>query len=303
MAVTRRIFVSMPADRWLSDQQNRLKWGVVERIEAMNYVPEIFLDPRGGTSLAGGIAWTADRAEEIARHCHGAVLIGLPRWNFESAEGPVLLPTEFSHYEGALARSLALPTLVLCQENLLRRVVFDGSFGGYVGTFPECADGRWLQTSEFEVAFNFWQRSLEVRRDVFLGYSSSSMSTAVALRDFIENDVGATVLDWQRDFTPGRTILEEIEEARRKCATGIFLFTKDETLAAPDVSRQALPRDNVVFEAGYFMSAKGKSRVLIVLEAGAKIPADLGGHIYASLANRQNLGPVEDTIRKFLAAL
>jgi transposase len=27
MAVTRRIFVSMPADQWLTDKQNELKWG------------------------------------------------------------------------------------------------------------------------------------------------------------------------------------------------------------------------------------------------------------------------------------
>jgi predicted nucleotide-binding protein len=40
---------------------------------------------------------------------------------------------------------------------------------------------------------------------------------------------------------------------------------------------RAVPRDNVLFEAGYFIQAKGKDRVLIVREAGAKMPADLGG--------------------------
>ena len=38
-----------------------------------------------------------------------------------------------------------------------------------------------------------------------------------------------------------------------------------------------------LLEAGYFISAKGKERVLIVREPGAKMPADLGGDIYASL--------------------
>jgi predicted nucleotide-binding protein len=51
---------------------------------------------------------------------------------------------------------------------------------------------------------------------------------------------------------------------------------------------QAAPRDNVVLEAGYFIRAKGKDRVLIVREAGAKLPADIGGTIYASLLNQQS---------------
>jgi hypothetical protein len=38
---------------------------------------------------------------------------------------PALLPTEFNHYEVALARTLGLPTLVLVQKNVRRRVVFD----------------------------------------------------------------------------------------------------------------------------------------------------------------------------------
>ena len=66
---------------------------------------------------------------------------------------------------------------------------------------------------------------------------------------------------------------------------------------------QAAPRDNVVFEAGYFVSAKGKERVLIVREKGAKMPADLGGDIYASLDDRSNLQPVQEVVRKFFAAL
>lgn len=59
---------------------------------------------------------------------------------------------------------------------------------------------------------------------------------------------------------------------------GIFLFTKDNPLVGID-ENQASPRDNVVFEAGYFMHAKGKERTLIIREEGTKMPADLGGNI------------------------
>jgi hypothetical protein len=303
MPVVRRVFVSMPADLWLTDAQNDLKWGVVERIESLGYMPEIFFDPTGRKSLSAGQAWSAKAADEIVRHCTGAAIIGLPRWRFLANDGAVHLPTEYSHYEGALARTVGLPLLVLAEENLLRRVVFESSFGPYIGQFPEDADSAWLQTKAFEVPFGYWRDQLEERRDVFFGYCGAASDLARRLLTFLEEDVGATVLDWQRDFRPGSSILQQIEEARLKCTTGVFLFTKDDTLAEPESGNQASPRDNVVFEAGYFASAKGKSRVLIIRESGTKMPADLGGDIYALLEDRSDLSAVEKTLRQFLGNL
>jgi hypothetical protein len=68
----------MPGDVWLTDAQNDLKWGVVERIESLGFTPEIFFDPTGRQSLSAGRAWSADVADEIVRHCMGAAVIGLP---------------------------------------------------------------------------------------------------------------------------------------------------------------------------------------------------------------------------------
>ena len=69
----------------------------------------------------------------------------------------MLLPTEFNHYEGALARTLGLPTLVLVQRDVLRRVVFDAGFGGFVGEFASDSDVEWLHTKEFLVPFQYWR--------------------------------------------------------------------------------------------------------------------------------------------------
>ena len=149
MAVTRRVSVILPDDRWCSERENAFKWAIVERIEALGLITEIFHDPRGTASLCAPMAWSAANADFISRRCVGAVLIGLPRWRFETAHGVVNLATEFSHFEGALAWQLKLPLLVLVQSDVMRRVVFDNSFHGRIGEFPADAGPEWLETRDF----------------------------------------------------------------------------------------------------------------------------------------------------------
>jgi hypothetical protein len=288
----------MPADEWLSDNQNALKWAVVDRVKSLGLVPEIFTNPRGDISLVAGKAWSAPLADDIFRRCVGAVLIGLPRWDF----GGIKLPSEFCHYEGAQARTLGLPTLVLRQKDVIARVVFDHNFGPYVGTFDPTADATWLDTRQFTTAFGYWEGELRERRDVFLGYCGSSASLASEVKTLLTQNLGVTVLDWA-EFTPGRTILEEIREAAGRCTGAVFLFTKDDEPKDPGPTGKAFPRDNVVFEAGYFSSLKTKHNVLIILEEGAKMPADLGGDIYSSLRSRSAVPSIKADLAKFIDAL
>ena len=302
MPVTRRVSVILPDDRWCSERENAFKWAIVERIEALGFVAEIFHDPRGTASLCAPMAWSAANADYIGRRCVGCVLIGLPRWRFDTTGGPVQLATEFAHFQGALAWQLKLPLLVLVQKDVTRRVVFDNGFHGRIGEFPADPPLAWLDTRDFTTPFTVWQRELADRRDVFLGYCGASSATARAIKRFlVEQGVG--VLDWQTDFPPGQNILQQIGRAAERCSAGIFLFTRDDELAAPGEGRDAVPRDNVVFEAGYFIAAKGKDRVLVVREDGAKMPADLGGDIYAALPDREHIGPILDSLRRFAAAL
>jgi Predicted nucleotide-binding protein containing TIR-like domain len=302
MPITRRIYVSLPADPWLSDNMNRLKWGIVEEIEKLDYTPEIFTNPRGKPGLASAKSWNPREADEIARRCVGAAVLGIPRWRFQDLHGqPVQLPTEFNHYEGALAHTLGLPTLVLAQRDLQRRVVFDLNFGGFVGSFGPDADVDWLHTEQFRVPFHYWKELLKQRQDIFLGYSSRSETTAAAIKKHLLS-LGAKVLDWKYDFIPGRTILEQIEQAAARSIGGVFLFTKDDDLVDHGQVDLAVPRDNVVLEAGYFIGAKGKRNVLIIREAGSKMPADLGGDIYAALPDQSSIGPIERSLAAFVDA-
>jgi predicted nucleotide-binding protein len=143
---------------------------------------------------------------------------------------------------------------------------------------------------------------LDERRDIFLGYCGSSSTTAASIKRYLLS-IGTRVLDWQTDFIPGRTILDQIEQAAAQCIGGIFLFTKDDDLVGQGQRETAAPRDNVVFEAGYFVGLKGKRNVLVIRESGSKMPADLGGDIYASLTDKANIEPIERTLAAFMGAL
>ncbi len=82
---------------------------------------------------------------------------------------------------------------------------------------------------------------------------------------------------------------------------GIFLFTKDDEINSGGQQRAA-PRDNVIFEAGYFMNTKGRERTLLICEDGVKIPADVGGNIYLSLKDRHDISTIENDLRRFIDA-
>ena len=77
------------------------------------------------------------------------------------------------------------------------------------------------------------------------------------------------------------------------------MFTKDDDLVSGD-TQYAAPRDNVIFEAGYFMQAKSRDRVLMIREQDAKMPADVGGSIYLSLRDRTDITSIHTGLRNFV---
>ena len=107
------------------------------------------------------------------------------------------------------------------------------------------------------------------------------------------------MLNWALDFRLGSSILNEIEAARSRCSSGVFLFTEDDPLEGTEGG--AAPRDNVVFETGYFMSSKGPERCLIVREGLAKMPADLGGAIYVQYRRGDAIESIASRLSDFAA--
>jgi hypothetical protein len=295
MAAIRRIFVSGPRERYLNSRTAGLRRAILGEIESLGYELTAFGTPAGGVGLPVRGAWDRNRAIDAIRRCVGAVLLGFPYWQVKDGGRETGLVTEYCHYEGALASVLGLPILALLETGTAARGAFDSRVGTPVLDVPADATGEWVATTEFRDFLANWSEQVRQQRDVFLGYTTSAAPVATAVREALET-AGVTVIDWARDFRGAGSILSEIQNAAERCSGAIFLFTRDQTPArsAPD---ETPPRDNVLFEAGYFASAKGKERVFIVREAGAKMPADLGGDIYASLRPGEEAAVLEDVLK------
>ena len=76
---------------------------------------------------------------------------------------------------------------------------------------------------------------------------------------------------------------EEIEklEIEGDAAGAVCLFTADdEGRAQAEQSEKPRARQNVVFEAGYFIGRLGRENVAILVDKGIEIPSDLQGVVY-----------------------
>jgi predicted nucleotide-binding protein len=295
----RRIFVSMTFDDYLTPTQNDVKWAIVDRIIGAGFMPHFFFpyipEKYEGKVIAQS-PWSTDAVDRVIRNCVGAVMIGFPRWTVSEERGE-RLASDYTHYEAGIVHTLGLPMFMVLEEGIPWRGAFDGHTHN-ICTILRNADATSLDKPSFGQPFEKWVARVKDRKDIFLGYSSEAGGTAKNISRLL-SAFGATVLDWQH-FGPG-TILEQITAAASRCSAGIFLFTNTDKLEGE--GGKAAPRDNVVFEAGYFAHAKGHRRVLIVKEDGAKMPADLGGAIYAPLTDRSNIDPIAEQLENFVRSL
>jgi hypothetical protein len=285
---TPRIFVSVLDDRHLTARQRALKRAILRRVEKQGFEVTVFEPEQFGVGRPKNLQdWTVDRARKRIRRCDGALVLAFA----QIGSG---LPTPYNHLEGALAVAHDLPLLIFLEEGIERRGIFNCDVKPFVMPLEDAP--KWTNTPSFKDHVGSWAAEVHDRRDVFLGYCSEANTAAAEIRNYLEKK-NFSVIDWSRDFkNAGGNILEQIERAAGRCRCAVFLFTVDDELksqATAEASFSAVPRDNVLLEAGYFTRSHGKERVAIVREKGAKMPADLGGVIYISLKNRKKLNPVK----------
>lgn len=83
----------------------------------------------------------------------------------------------------------------------------------------------------------------------------------------------------------GKTIIEKFEE-HSDVGAAICLFTGDDYGRTRDAEEDILrARQNVVFEAGYFMGKLGRENVIIVADKNLELPSDMQGVVYTDAGN------------------
>ena len=240
------------------------------------------------------------------RGSQGVLIFACCQWEAErlyrDQKGTVLTPTEFCHIQSTMAIAARKPLLVLREKALAERGVLRTGHIPNVVKLPNGLSPEWLDGPDFQSVFNRWVGEVECFRHVFLGYSSRATDTANKLYKFLTESMKLRVFDWH-EFRAGDTpIWASIERAERSTGCGLFLFMADDQFTSETGDRFA-PRDNVVYEAGYFAGAKGHKDSLVIREEGAKVPSDLGGLLYLTLRDRNDISPLESPLREYLSRM
>src|SRR5262249_32773612 len=113
---SRRVFISVPADNYLGEKRSSLVNAILQSISKAGFEPQRFLY----SGLPASMGWNFQTVDEVMRRCVGAVIFAFPRWkalppDHPSIESPIPLITEYNHYEGAVATTLGLPTLIIAE--------------------------------------------------------------------------------------------------------------------------------------------------------------------------------------------
>ncbi len=293
MERAKRVYVSVPRDFNLDERQRILKHSILDNLRAKGLEPQEF--QVSGLPLRS--PYTFDAVKDIMARCHGALILAFARWRDPSGDKRITMPTVWNHFEGAFALALKKEILVITEENVAEDGITWPGGGQIILIAPTGAGPEWLEKEYAKPQVDAWIDAVKRTKDVFLAYSSKARATANDIQKFLLGR-GVSVHDWEIHFSPGSTILDELLHASKNCLGAIMLLTKDDNFLGEE--NYAAPRDNVIFEMGLFMEAKGRERVLVVREEGAKMPADIGGGIYLSLKDRNDVAPIQMKLLDFI---
>ncbi|MBU9384038.1 TIR domain-containing protein [Burkholderia gladioli] len=123
-------------------------------------------------------------------------------------------------------------------------------------------------------------RSPNERPRVFFISSKESLAVAKAIRHGLRYTEADSVL-WSDDdiFPPGAYPLEALEAEVNRADFGVAIAHPDDIVRSRK-QQTAAPRDNVIFELGFFMSRLGRKRTLLLvpkMDEELKMPSDFKG--------------------------
>ena len=200
-----------------------------------------------------------------------------------SVKGRTLYPREKNHTVGemsAVNHSLKRSATVTATEPTVALKVSPETLEKVAETAPRV---YWLIATELAgrlVQRNTLIRGRNARPRVFFISSSESLRVAKAIRHGLKYTDADSIL-WSDDdiFPPGTYPLEALENEVDKAVFGVAIAHPDDIVRSRDKRTEA-PRDNVIFELGFFMSRLGRKRTFLLVpksSAELKLPSDFKG--------------------------
>ena len=124
---------------------------------------------------------------------------------------------------------------------------------------------------------------------IFIGSSTKGKPIAEALQEGL-SEVYEVELWGQGAFRLMQSNINSLIEAGQHFDYAILVLTPDDEMIVNAVTNPS-PRDNVIFEIGFFLGALGQERTFIVYDnnANLKIPTDLAGVSFATYRPSPNL--------------
>lgn len=113
---------------------------------------------------------------------------------------------------------------------------------------------------------------------IFIGSSSESADLASALKKLLEEGGLFSATHWKDAFVLGRFTLERLETLVSGFDFAAFVIAPDDVLFSREEQYSAV-RDNVLLEAGMFLSALGRDRCYLIYpnDFSVKLPSDIVG--------------------------
>jgi predicted nucleotide-binding protein len=184
-------------------------------------------------------------------------------------------------------------------------------------SFATVADqysGIWRRLAQ-ELARRLTQRNALIRPPnekprVFVISSAEALPVARAIESLLAHDPLFTVVWANGVFRVTNYTLESLEVELDRCDFAVAVAHPDDTTTSRDDDWPS-PRDNVVFELGFFMGRLGRDRAILMEPRGQrlKLPSDLAGittikyRTDHSESLQQLLGPACTELREHILAL
>lgn len=135
---------------------------------------------------------------------------------------------------------------------------------------------------------------------LFVGSSSETLHLAEALARKLSPSAETRL--WPDIFEIGDTTIESLMRELATCEFAVLIASDDDIVSRRGEDR-AVPRDNIIFEAGLFIGCLGRRRVFVVCDVRSRVhlPSDLSGVTFATYDStirdaETSMEPVADKI-------